>query len=297
MKKTMLIRGLAVAAALLLSATTASVAAAAGKPAHANPRYVALGDSYAAGYGAGGYLDACGRSMRGYPALLAAENGYALDLQACSGATIADVANLQLGTLSRRTNYVTITVGGNDVGFGSVTSVCLGTDTTACLGAVAASEAAIATVLPGRLDALFAAVKQKAPRAKVVVTDYPRLFNGTNCSIFTDFTATETVALNQAADQLADALGAAATKAGFGLADVRAPFVGHAVCDAAPWINNLVLTNVSESYHPNSAGYASGYRPVVGGVLAAKPGSGPMSFTTGGITSTDTTRGQVRVTR
>ena len=50
--------------------------------------YVALGDSYAAGYGGGAPLDACGRTAEGYPALLDGIDGVNLvSNQSCAGAT------------------------------------------------------------------------------------------------------------------------------------------------------------------------------------------------------------------
>ncbi len=296
MKRTMLIRGLAVAAALLLSATTASVATAAGRPEHANPRYVALGDSFASGYGAGSYLDACGRSLLGYPALLAEGNSYQLDFQACAGATTDDVLTKQLGTLDARTELVTITIGGNDAGFSSLVAACGSFLANECESLVGWAEATTSAVLPGRLDALFADIRLKAKRAKVIVTNYPHLFNGTNCGSLT-FTAGGMAALNHGADVLSDLLSAAAARAGFEFADVRRSFAGHAACDTVPWINAFDAAHLNDAYHPNAAGYAGGYEPAVAGVLDVKKGGGPMSVTTGGITSSDTTRGQVRITR
>jgi lysophospholipase L1-like esterase len=90
-------------------------------------RYVALGDSYSSGTGTRTYIDdgtTCQRSVYAYPSLLASARGYALNFRACSGATISDVTRLQLSALSRRTAYVTISVGGNDAGFSHVLSTC-----------------------------------------------------------------------------------------------------------------------------------------------------------------------------
>ena len=55
-------------------------------------KYVALGDSVAAGQGGGDYVDACLRSPAGYPALLDAQPKVSLLRNAaCTGATITDV--------------------------------------------------------------------------------------------------------------------------------------------------------------------------------------------------------------
>lgn len=292
-----LLRAVAALSVPLLGAAFVSTASAAPKvqpTATAAIEYVALGDSYAAGDGAGSYLDSCYRSLKGYPGLIAAAGGYALDLQACSGATVADVETKQLGTLDADTDLVTITVGGNDIGFASTLTTCLGTNTTACLNAVAAANAKINNELPAKLDGLFGSVKGRAPNAKVVVAAYPKLFNGKDCSILTSFTSAEMTALNSGALNLAAKVSAAAGKAGFAYADVVPPFVGHAVCDRSPWIRNAQLFSQYESFHPNASGYLYGYKPVVTTTLAAAPTGGTMTVTTGGKTSSDTSRGTVR---
>ena len=76
----------------------------------AGPAYVALGDSYSSGVGTRSYIDdgtECQRSTFAYPSLISAQRGYALDFRACSGATIPDVTNTQLGALNAATSYVT----------------------------------------------------------------------------------------------------------------------------------------------------------------------------------------------
>jgi lysophospholipase L1-like esterase len=99
--------------------------------------YVALGDSYAAGLGAGPpYNGACLQSAEGYPALLESER---IDLETnaiCSGATTSEVAKTQLSELSRDTRLVTITVGGNDLGVSHVASVCTTEVLDNCLAAI-----------------------------------------------------------------------------------------------------------------------------------------------------------------
>ena len=68
------------------------------------------------------------------------------------------------------------------------------------------------------------------------------------------------------ADLLNSLLASVASAHGFGFANPTSAFIGHAVCDNPEWINGL-SNPISESYHPNQAGHASGYAPVVGGVL------------------------------
>ncbi|MFP5417023.1 MAG: SGNH/GDSL hydrolase family protein [Actinomycetes bacterium] len=290
-----------IAASIAVIAALGSVLLAAPDARAATPTYVALGDSYASGNGAGSYLSdgtGCYRSPKGYPGVIASSTGLALTLEACSGATTDDVLTRQLGSLTGDTGYVSVTVGGNDIGFASTITTCMGTNTTACLNAVTAAESAATSVLPARLDALFTAVKSKATTARVVVTNYPRLFNGKDCSWLTSFTSTEMTRLNNGANKLSDVIAAAAGRAGITFVDVRTPFQGHAVCDRSPWIHNASLFRSYESFHANASGYSSGYTPGVKTALApvTSASAGTLTVTTGKQTSSDTTRGHVKVT-
>ncbi|MGH3359220.1 MAG: SGNH/GDSL hydrolase family protein [Nocardioidaceae bacterium] len=229
--------------------------------------YVALGDSYSSGTGSRDYYDpGCQRSNYSYPALTAQRIGATLDLQACSGATVQDVTANQLAALNAEVDYVTMTVGGNDAGFSDVLFECAQPGWASdCDGVVDDAQAYIRDVLPGSLDGLYGEIASRAPNATVVIGSYPRLFNGEDCNAGTWFSPAEQQRLNETADQLASTIGAQASAHGFGLADVRNAFVGHAVCDGEAWINGL-SNPVGESYHPNRDGYV-GYADVFGGVL------------------------------
>ncbi len=247
--------------AALLAAPTASGAA---------PSYVALGDSYSSGTGTRSYIadgTSCQRSTYAYPSLIAAARGYALNFRACSGARIADVTNTQLGALSAGTAYVTISVGGNDAGFADVITECARPWWAAdCDGAIDGAQAFINNQLPGQLSMLYAAIRTRAPAAQVVVVGDPRLFMGVDCNAGTWFTAHEMNRLNQTADLLNSRISAAAASRGFAFANPTSRFVGHAVCSNEEWINGLSWP-ISESFHPNRSGHASGYTPTVSPVL------------------------------
>jgi lysophospholipase L1-like esterase len=240
----------------------------------AAPSYVALGDSYSSGTGTRQYLadgTSCQRSARSYPALVAAAKGYALDLRACSGATVADVTRTQLGALTTATRYVTVSVGGNDAGFAPVLTECAKPGwMSSCNGAIDGAEAVITGRLPASLDALYGQIRSRAPQAKVVVVGYPRIFMGEDCNAFTWFSPAEQSRLNAVADRANSVIAAAAARAGFGFSNPTAAFTGHAVCDDPEWLNGL-SNPIGESYHPNVAGHASGYTPLVAGPLTGAP--------------------------
>jgi lysophospholipase L1-like esterase len=264
-------RSLISALLAVVSAATLSLGSGAVTPARAaGPIYVALGDSYSSGVGTRSYIDdgtSCQRSVYAYPSLIAAARGYSLNFRACSGARIPDVTNSQLSALSSSTSYVTITVGGNDAGFADVLTECAypwwASD---CNGAIDDAQAYINNTLPGQLSTLYAAIRSRAPYAKVVVVGYPRIFNGEDCNAGTWFSPSEESRLNYTADLINSKTATQAANKGFSFANPTSRFIGHAVCDDVEWLNGL-SNPISESYHPNRSGHSSGYVPTVSPLL------------------------------
>lgn len=261
-------------AVLAVSALLVPLLPAAPAAHAAAPSYVALGDSYSSGTGTRSYISdgtSCQRSTYAYPSLIASARGYSLNFRACSGATVTDVTNTQLSALGSSTSYVSISVGGNDAGFADVLTECA-TPWWAgdCNGAIDDAQYYINNVLPGRLSTLYASIRSKAPNAKVVVVGYPRIFMGEDCNAGTWFSPAEMTRLNQTADLLNSRTSTQASAKGFSFANPTSRFVGHAVCDDVEWINGL-SNPISESYHPNKAGQASGYTPTVSPLLTGAP--------------------------
>jgi lysophospholipase L1-like esterase len=256
-----------IAAVLCVAAAFAAFAA----PAMAT-KYVALGDSYSSGTGTRTFFEpTCQRSIYAYPYLLHnAHPEWTFVDAACSGATTSSLLSSQVSSVTSDTNWVSYTIGGNDAGFSSVITECaLPSWASDCNGAINTAQAFIKNTLPGRLDSVNNAIKSRAASAKVVVLDYPRLFNGEDCNALTFFSPSEETRLNETADQMKNVISAAATRAGanFLFRDVIPPFIGHAVCDgggasSTEWIKGL-SNPVGESYHPKVSGHANGYYPVV----------------------------------
>jgi len=259
----------AVAGAMATGASTA--AATTGERLHSQPggstvNYVALGDSYSAGVGTGVYDPAsgdCSRSPLSYPPLWASEHHPAsFQFVACSGATTGDVRGRQVAALDPGTDLVTITIGGNDAGFGSVLRTCtVGPSDSACVAAVDTAEEFARTELPGRLAQTFSAIRNAAPRAHVVVLGYPRLFELTpGCSDPLAPNLTRRTKLDEGADVLNSVIyKTVVQQPGFGFVDVRDRFAGHSVCSADPWINGPSVPSFVGPYHPNQQGYRDGY--------------------------------------
>lgn len=258
-------------AAIALAATAAALAfsAVAATPARAasSVKYVALGDSYSSGVGAGSYTSSsgsCDRSTLAYPQLWANANAPAsFSFVACSGATTLSVISGQLSALSSGTTLVSVTAGGNDAGFSSVMETCVLEFQSDCLSAVSTAESFIASTLPGRLDTMLQDIRADAPSATVVVLGYPDLYDLSKSSSCIGLSTADRTALNQGADDLDNALATAAAANHDVFADVRTEFAGHVICDSSSWLNSVDILSISSSYHPTAAGQQDGYLPAL----------------------------------
>jgi lysophospholipase L1-like esterase len=227
--------------------------------------YVALGDSYAAGVGAtpDGASGACARSTASYPDRYAAVTGPAsFTSVACSGATTAGVLRDQVSAVTKDTDLVTITVGGNDTGFAPVLARCTtAPDDAGCDQAVRAGERVARYVLPSALAVVLGTVHVRAPTARVVVLGYPRLFDGGDaCAVPQVPDAARRARIDAGSDVLNDRIAETAQRFGATFVDVRPAFAGHGVCGTDPWI---VPPGGQGAYHPTATGYARGYLPAL----------------------------------
>lgn len=194
-------------------------------------QYVALGDSYASGLGSFSYLpgtnrnqNGCERASDGYVEQLATDLGYSLGFQACSGATIGSLVAGSKGqdsALGHDTRFVTLSIGGNDVGFAPVLASCVsGPGSLGGAGCSARDAAALSTafgwlkngrspgryVLPGigasgepdeetngvplpSLVRLYKDIGSAAPNARIIVVGYPELFESGTYSAGSETTA------------------------------------------------------------------------------------------------------------
>jgi lysophospholipase L1-like esterase len=155
--------------------------------------YIALGDSYSSGEGAGDYYadtlapkgDGCDRSLNAYPQLLARDLGYPLEgfvskdasFAACSGAKTSAIDGSfkgevpQIDHVHKDDSLITISIGGNDVGFAPVLKYCLKhADCSAHERPIVIRDLeAVRRAIPPVLEAL----RNRAPAARIVVVGYP----------------------------------------------------------------------------------------------------------------------------
>lgn len=178
-------------AAAALSLALAPAAAAQDNPGPlAGARYVGMGSSFAAGSGFGPIKSdtpaRCGRSIDNYATLLAEELRMLLVDVSCGGATTAHVLGPwnelppQIDAVTPDTALVTITVGGNDIGYVGylIAESCkvrgpilLGSAGTVCPEARIPGDEAYFK-LENDLKAIADEVRKRAPSAKLVFVQY-----------------------------------------------------------------------------------------------------------------------------
>jgi lysophospholipase L1-like esterase len=250
-----------------LSGLVTAVAAMPAAEAASAVNYVALGDSYSSGLGAGSYISSsgsCDRSNNAYPEKWAAAHAPASFVSvACAGATTSDVNSSQLSALSASTTLVSLTIGGNDAGFSNTMETCVLHSTSTCVNAVTQAENIINGSLLGSLENTLQLIKAHAPNAKVVLLGYPELYDLSKSSTCIGLSTTDRTALNGAADQLNTVMGNAARATSVTFASVIGQFAHHEICDGgSSWLNSVNILSISSSYHPNAAGQEQGYEPV-----------------------------------
>ena len=219
-------------------------------------QYVALGDSYAAGQGGGEHFDEiCKQTAAAYPEQLDARKHVHLRANVgCSGATTLKVINTQVSALDADwTTLVTLTVGANDLGVASVAAACTAVPPTNCQAAVANALSQL-TPLAGSLANLYPAVATAAPRALILVTGYPYLFDTHSPCLPSEAIMCRindaTTLLNQTIEDTVTAAQIAGVNIEY--VDVTAAFAGHGIGGSLPlFINDTGL----DAYHPNVAGY------------------------------------------
>ncbi|MFD7031569.1 SGNH/GDSL hydrolase family protein [Streptomyces sp. NPDC059917] len=266
----------ALAAVVIGAALTGSAGTAAAQVSLS--RYVALGDSYASGAGVPDQLDrACDRSSRSYPSLVTAALSPKTKVDvSCTAATTADLANTQSSSngpqfdaLTPDTDLVTLTIGGNDLGFTDLIGRCITLGLFAPLGSpckvsytmngtdqlpakIQATASKIAAVLDG--------IRQRSPRAAVLVTGYPVIApdNGTNCFATVTIAKGDAPWLRDTAKRFNAAIAAQAADHGARYVDTYTPSIGHDVCapSGTRWLEPLIA-NGAAAFHPNAAGQQS----------------------------------------
>lgn len=246
-------------------------------PAGAAPAqtdYVALGDSYTAGIGAGPYNSAltCIQTSGGYVDLLGKTGRVDLLLNtACSGAKLFGGPNSVAAQISdpatlaalSEAELVSITAGANDLEFAQVTGICATQTVQACAAAVswATSEANL-LVLYSALKQTYEAIQAAAPDARIVVLGYALPFDTTDPAAPLPLPLESQELINDGTSELNSVIEAAASATGVLYVDVTDEFAGHEVNSQDPWIffaayvdANGMLQIDPRTLHPNKEGH------------------------------------------
>lgn len=239
-------------------------------PLSAGDRYVAMGSSFAAGGGIGptkaGTPERCGRTALNYPSLLAAALNLDLADATCGGARTEHVLGPwselppQLDALTPETRLVTITIGGNDLGY--VASLMLGGACGAnaaarpanCAQRQAPDAAAYARVEQSLRD-IAAQVHQRAPHAQLVFVQYLTLVPDQPCDAGRLWPE-DAAFSREIGVRLAEITRRVASETGAMLLPADEMSRTHTPCDAAPWTNGWVVSDAAPGspWHPNRDG-------------------------------------------
>ncbi|GAA4983846.1 SGNH/GDSL hydrolase family protein [Kineococcus glutinatus] len=251
---------------------------------------VAMGDSYSSGEGTSSFdpgtngpVNFCHRSRYAWPRLLDQELAR-LTLTAhlaCSGAETVHVDNPQdagqyaspdaapdhVSQLRRlreviarsgTPRVVTLGIGGNDVGFRELLEAC-GVPDCVRNGALAQVRSRIGSAaFRDQLRRTYAAVREAAPGARVVVVGYPNIFppngktdHGLLCAPFTE---AEIRGLVDVARTLEAALVEVSAQARVEFNSTFGVLRDHELCSASPYVYPLTPVGGNLRGHPTAAG-------------------------------------------
>lgn len=272
--------------------------------------YVALGDSYSSGEGVPTYLpgtdepaygsvpeNRCHRSEKAYPFLLEQDTSLDLNLSAfvaCSGATTYNVLHGQNGepgqldALSDTTDVVSISIGGNDIGFAPFAANCV---VDSCSDLYALFSAMIeSTAFADRLEEVYTSILEQAPNAQVYVVGYPHLVpvdengegvGGLNCVYLTENLSGDARAVRNSTSLLNERISDVVSeirddssvdhRLNLHFVDVNptnSPFEGHDIClSGNPYFNNIGFSDPKGWFHPNEDGHTA-YAAIISEAIA-----------------------------
>jgi lysophospholipase L1-like esterase len=239
--------------------------------------YVALGDSYAAGPFIPMFQKpwGCLKSDHNYAHLAASNMRRTLLDATCSGAETEDMTQAQgvtpgpnppqFNSLSAGTSLVTITIGGNDIGFSSLAEDCFSETPNAgspchdkyVVNGVDEVSRRIAEAAPN-VAAALQGIHARAPQARVLVTNYPAIFpdTGGGCWPLLPVSDGDVPWLRSKEKELNAMLASQTAANGAELIDWYTASIGHDACQppGIKWVEALVPLNAAAPVHPNLLG-------------------------------------------
>lgn len=247
-------------------------------------KYVALGDSFSSGVGAGDYEAGpnpdCRRSPHAYARRLfeAGSVGEHLDFVACQGTRINSLRSQpleggpQLEHLGPDTGVATVGIGGNDLGFSDILYDCVTVQQLPYHSCRDAHDAEVTDALrriggpegPDSLRQLYREIRAKAPEASVRAVGYPRFFpfEGAGSSIIGEescegIRVSDQLWVNAKIRELDNLIRDSSAAEGLEPADLYDASDGHELChegDGEDFLNKVNLLDRDESFHPTRYG-------------------------------------------
>jgi len=263
--------------ALLLAAALLAVALALTASAARAANYVALGDSYTAGPLIPNPVLplGCLKSSNNYPRLAAPSIGLTLRDASCSGAKTDHMTNPQnvdpdgpnppqFNSLDATTTVVSVTIGGNDIGFSEVAQGCITVNpfSTPCKNKYTAGgkdqlAERIAATAP-KVAAVLQGIHTRSPAAEVFVLNYPAIFpeTGFGCWPQMPIGFGDVPYLRSTQQKLNTMLATQAAANGATLVNWYGASIGHDACKGSStrWVEPLVPGELAAPIHPNKAG-------------------------------------------
>ncbi len=227
-----------------------------------------MGSSYAAGPGVTTPADQpatrCARSRDNYAHQVARRLGLDLVDASCSGATTANLLTpwrelpAQVEAVTADTRLVTMTIGGNDLDFvGNLNAAsCRATLGAACPAVQPPDEDSYAAV-ERALHQVVAAVRARAPGARIVFVEYPAVLPAAGVCARTPMTGADADMLRTTAARLVAITDRVAQAERADVVHFAQTSAGHDACAADPWISGYLDASGQKervAYHPNLEG-------------------------------------------
>lgn len=242
--------------------------------------YTALGDSYASGPLIPNQSLSplgCLRSDHNYAHLTAEALGLSLTDVSCSGATTADMTEAQnvepgpnppqFNGLSPGTNIVSLTIGGNDIGFTEIIENCITYNpfSSPCKekydsGGHDQLAERIENAAP-KVAAVLQGIHAHSPNARVFVVNYPDILpTGSGCWPTMPLGFSDVPYLHATEERLNSMLATEAAANNATIVNWYAASVGHDSCKSSSvrWVEPLIPGELAFPVHPNKAGMAGG---------------------------------------
>jgi hypothetical protein len=177
---------------------------------------------------------------------------------------------------------LTLTAGGNDVGFGYILKKCAESGDTCDYAEGHEQTATLARTILGeqsKLKDLYTELHNLSPKTKIYVVGYPQFISNKNkCGINVQLDDKERKFVRQGVEFMNDVIEAAAKEAGVRYVDVEDSIGSHGLCgegdiyvsginrSCVPWLAWTSGDDCQESFHPNDRGQNAMSSKIVGDV-------------------------------